>query len=247
MKIKTLIVDDEAPARRRLRKLLSEEDRCELVGEAENGIEAIHFIQNYSPQLVLLDIQLKDMTGLDVLTAVASSFKGELIFITAFDAFAIKAFEANAVDYLLKPFKNERFQIAINRALKAIEQNAPISMEPLLAFLAMSNREESVLLVPEGKTMHRLPLKDILYIKAEGYYSHFQMEQTHKMIRISLKKLESLVPSHFVRINKSVMINKDKISWTKELKKTIEIEMVNGEQFIANKQFTFLGALHKNH
>ena len=120
--IKTLIIDDEKPARLRVQNLLQQEKDIALLGMAKNGREAITLIRDLKPELLLLDIQLKDMDGFKVLESIRNHFNGYIIFITAFDEYAIQAFEAQALDYLLKPFKNQRFEEAIQRARIAIAQ-----------------------------------------------------------------------------------------------------------------------------
>lgn len=236
MSIKTIIVDDEAPARRRLRKLLDEDQRCELIAEAENGKQAIDVIQRLNPELLILDIQLKDMTGFDVLREVRSSFNGVIIFITAFDEFAIKAFEANAVDYLLKPFKNVRFFDSLSRVLKAKENTQQPSLRELAAYFDQKTKIESTIKIEEGRVVHRINPDDVSFIQSEGYYCNFHIGQRVKMIRISLKLTQNILPKNFIRINRSVIINKHKIDSTKKLAKTMEITLITGDKFVAHDE-----------
>lgn len=238
MKLRTLIVDDEAPARRRMVKLIREAPDCELAGEAESGAEAIGLIHSLRPNLILLDIQLKDMTGFEVLKAVSTVFDGALIFITAFDEHAIQAFEVNAVDYLLKPYKNQRFVQAIERAHRQLLHQQQPSIADLLEQLQLLHLSPPPgLRIPEGKIMHYLDADQLEYVQADGPYARFYTPEQVKTIRISLKKATTLLPENFVRISRSVIINRAKISWTKNLKHSIEIAMSCGVQFVASKDY----------
>lgn len=222
MKVRTLIVDDEAPARRRMKKLLSTRPEFDLIGEAERGSEAIQLIQTLQPELILLDIQLKDMTGYDVLKAVDHQ-SAKVVFITAYDAYAIQAFEENALDYLLKPYKQDRFYEALDRVNKLVALGDSISIQRLLRNLRQQTPSER-LRIHEGKTTHLLDASNIHYIKSDTYYCHFHFQdQTTKVIRVSLKHLEELLPSQFLRINKSIIINKDQVLSIRELKRTMEV------------------------
>ncbi len=123
MKISTLIVDDERLARQRLENLLNDVPEIDLIGHCKNGEEAIQKIECFDPQLIFLDIQMKDMTGFDVIKKVSSLHKPIVIFVTAFDEFALQAFDYFAFDYLLKPFKDERFYKTVARIIEYIGNN----------------------------------------------------------------------------------------------------------------------------
>ncbi len=225
IKIRTIIVDDEAPARRRMKKLLQVRPEFELIGEAERGSEAIQLIQALAPELILLDIQLKDMTGFDVLQNITHQ-SAKVIFITAYDAFAIQAFEENALDYLLKPYKDDRFFAALERVRALVSLSDSTAIQELLQKLKQAPSER--LRISEGKTTHLLEASTIDYVKSDTYYCHFYFEDlTTKVIRISLKQLETILPSQFLRINKSIIINKEKILSLRELKRTMEVYLPN--------------------
>src|SRR6266542_5400186 len=123
-KIRTLIVDDEPLARRNLRLLLEKDPQIEIIGECRNGREAVTALKSSSPELVFLDIQMPEMDGFDVLAEVGPKQIQAIIFVTAFDQYALKAFEVHALDYLLKPFNDARFQRALDQAKAQIEQRA---------------------------------------------------------------------------------------------------------------------------
>lgn len=231
MKLKTIVVDDEAPARRRMKKLLEGSIFCELIGEAERGSQAIDLINTLKPDLVLLDIQLKDMTGFEVLKQLPL-IETEVIFITAYDHYAVKAFDENAIDYLLKPYKETRFHDALEKAATRVKNEKSNSIEQLLAKFGNINLEGAKISVQEGKTTHIIDCSKIAYIRAQGYHCklHFDSDKS-KLIRISLKTLESLLPKNFIRINRSVILNAQKILSYRMLKNTLEIELSKGDRF----------------
>ena len=222
MILRTVVIDDEAPARRRLKKLVDQAAELKLVGEAESGRQAIEVIIESKPDLILLDIQLKDLTAFEVLNQLGDEHFA-VIFITAYDKYAIQAFEQNAIDYLLKPYKDDRFSEAIERAINRIQKSHQQPISELIKGLSHFASPQKIR-IPEGKTIHLLDPTKVLYIKADTYYCNIQFEdQSQKMIRISLKGLEELLPDHFKRISRSVIINKDQITSFKKLKKTVEV------------------------
>ena len=233
-----LIVDDEAPARKRMKKLLEKEKELKIIAEAESGAQAIEQINALKPDLVLLDIQLKDMTAFEVLSSLSEGER-EIIFITAYDEFALKAFEENAIDYLLKPYKKERFLEAINRAKFRLKNQQLSKLEQVLKQLAPVGKPGK-LKIPEGNSIHLIEADALICIKADTYYCHFHLEDKRKkVIRISLKKLEALLPSTFLRINRSVIINKDKIESMKQRRNKVDLELKGGFEFISDKEIFF--------
>lgn len=242
IKIKVIIVDDEAPSRRRMGKLLSSIKEINLVGEAENGGDAIQLITNLKPDLLLLDIQLKDMTGFDVLKSIQKDVQCGIIFITAYDQFAVDAFEANALDYLLKPYKDERFHRAISKSIELIRTRNQPSLKDIVLKIKSADDSNTRIKVSEGKMTHFFGLDDIIYIKSESYYCNFHTISASKpkTIRVSLKKMESILPEIFVRLNKSVIVNTKKISATKVMKNVIEIVMEDGSEFMAKRNYNKL-------
>jgi len=233
-KIKTIVVDDEAPSRRRVKKLLSAMEDIDLQGEAENGAQAISLIKNIIPDLVLLDIQLKDMTGFEVLKSI-DPINPKIIFITAYDSYAIQAFEENAIDYLLKPYNESRFEEAINR-VRRFPATESSSLSDLLNKISHFSINAKIK-IQEGKTTHLIDPDKLTYIQSDGHYSDFHFEdRSVRLIRVSLKVLEKILPDKFVRINKSVIVNKDQIASIRNLKSTSEIELQSGERFSSSKR-----------
>jgi DNA-binding LytR/AlgR family response regulator len=212
MKLKTLIVDDEAPARERLRTLLAGNDLVELIGEAKNGAEAVERIEVSSPDLVLLDIQMPVLDGFEVLETLEEP--PATIFVTAYDEYAIRAFEVNALDYLLKPFSQERLDKAIARAHQELAAGHEFAqrIEPLLQSFGKQKRYLRRLAVRGGDRFLIIDAEDIDWIEAKegGVLLHVGREE-HPVNR-TLVQLESrLDPALFFRAHRSVMVNLDRV------------------------------------
>ncbi len=218
---KALIVDDENKARSGLKSLLSVDQSIEIVGECKDGIEAIEFFENSTCDLLLLDIQMPGIDGFDVLNTIDNP--PLTIFITAFDEYALKAFEYHAQDYLLKPFTNDRFYQSINRAKATLLTNNPkLDLNRLVDYLR-EQRGETSLLHSSTKDQKRLIVKDsgkvilldldgIESITSDDYYIKIHHTKGTYMIRESLKSiLERLPEKHFIRIHNSTIINTDYI------------------------------------
>lgn len=214
--IKVLVIDDEPLARQRLKILLSDIHAIQLEGVCKTGEEAIESINELEPDIVFLDIQLKDMTGFEVLDKISTKKRPLVIFVTAYDEFALKAFENYAFDYLLKPFKDERFYKSTSNAIDYIKQNKPFYEEKLTELLAYlknsSNKPENNYIkkipIRLGNKISFLKLGDIKYILASGYYAEIYTDDKKHLIRESLTKLSSeLDPNNFVRVHRSTIIN----------------------------------------
>ena len=174
-KIRTLTVDDEAPALRRLVKMVENHPKLDLMETARSAAEAKEKILKLNPDLILLDIQLKDATAFELLTEVQFYFNGKIIFCTAYDQYALKAFDFQAIDYLLKPYSEERFQIAIDRILK---QNEKTDLTKMLQVLTEKSNFSELLKIPEGNKQYFIPIDSLYYVLAEGYsvsYTHLTL------------------------------------------------------------------------
>lgn len=216
MKITALIVDDEPLAREKIRRLLRSEPDVEIVGEAVSGEEAARLIENLKPDLVFLDIQMPEMNGFEVLKTVKNERMPVVIFVTAYDKYAIKAFEVHALDYLLKPFDRERLQTAVRRVREQIEANRHGDLDERLISL-LSN------LKPEKEYPERLVLKtagrvffiktsDIDWIEAAGNYVKLHIGRDAHLLRETMNKIETKMnPEKFLRIHRSSLVNIDRI------------------------------------
>jgi len=215
--IKALIIDDESLARKRISNLLSDVSEIEVLEECSSGKEAIHAISNKKPDLVFLDIQITDMTGFDVLMQIDPKIRPLVIFITAFDEFALKAFDFFAFDYLLKPFKDERFYQSTSKVIEMFASNKSNILNnkigDLLRYIGNPNEDFSTLkktklaIKANGKISF-IEKNNIKYIQASGYYAEIFTEQKKYLLRESLSSLLDQLKSYdFVRIHRSTIIN----------------------------------------
>ncbi len=214
-KIRTLIVDDEPLARDRLRHLLQSAPQVDLVGECADGQQALAAIDEKKPDLVFLDIQMPEMDGFDVLEAIQSEPRPFIVFVTAYDKFAVRAFEVHAVDYLLKPFDRERFQQALARALEQVQHRSagqPERQAALLAEVKPAPRNPDRLPVKSGGRVLLVKVSEIDWIKAaHNYVELHEHAQTH-LLRETLGTLEQRLPvEKFVRISRSVIVNVERV------------------------------------
>ena len=226
--IRVLLVDDEPPARKRITKLLSEQPGFETVGTCANGKEALAAIQSEEPDLVLLDVQMPEMSGLEVLEALDPDTMPAVIFVTAYDQHALRAFELHAVDYLLKPFDDERFDLALQRARARIEGGHLAGLSHRLLALLRSvqeGRDEPISLVdsPPQQPTDRLAIRsgdrilivkvdDIDWIEGAGVYARLHVGTKTHLLRETLTNLaEQLDPERFVRIHRSTIVNRERV------------------------------------
>ncbi|WP_228853322.1 LytR/AlgR family response regulator transcription factor [Aegicerativicinus sediminis] len=218
--MKILIVDDEALARKRVLMLLEETNLSSDIKECANGKEAISTIKEYRPDLIFLDVNLKDMTGFDVLKSIDFEPKPTVIFVTAYDSHAIKAFDFNAFDFLLKPFKDERFFKTIEKVRKLTHTERDLTFEKRfeeLMKLHENNNQESrpsnKIPIKQGNKTILLNIQDIIYISASGYYAELITSNKKYLLRESLKNLDDVLDNEqFFRIHRSTIINLDFIS-----------------------------------
>lgn len=234
-RIKVIAVDDEAPALRRLVTMIENHPQLDLVETARNSVEAKEKILKFLPDLVLLDIQLKDATAFEVLNEIKNSFNGKIIFCTAYDQYALKAFDFQAIDYLLKPYSEERFHNAIERITS---KNEFPDLSKLMKILHEKQNSSKSLMIPEGNKNYFLESEKLHYVSADGYYSDFILENEKKMIRISLKKLEEILPENFIRINKSIIINKNLIVELTSNKSSSKLTMPDGNEFDVSDKYS---------
>jgi two-component system, LytTR family, response regulator len=202
-------------ARKRIRRYLSKDSEIEIVAECSNGREAIEAIREHQPQLVFMDVQMPETDGFDVLEAVASENPPTFIFVTAHDQFALRAFEVNAFDYLLKPFSEERLAATLERAKQQIQKlNLPADdrLLTLLAELKGENQYLSRITVKERGKIIFVPIDEIDFIEAQGNYLELDRGDCSHLIRMRLHQLEAkLNPDKFVRIHRSTIVNIDRI------------------------------------
>lgn len=215
MKIRALIVDDEQLARERVRMLLGEEAEVEVVGECSDGFAAVDQIQAAKPDLLFLDVQMPEMDGFEVLRRVPKEALPVVIFTTAYDQHALQAFEVNAVDYLLKPFKPDRFAEAVERARELIaNKQAGVAARGLLALLGQSPAPQVArgqltrLAVKAAGKVRFVELDQVQAIEAAGKYAVVHVGKENHVLRETMSSLESNLPAdRFLRISRSVIVN----------------------------------------
>jgi two-component system LytT family response regulator len=214
--VRALVVDDELMARKRIRRFLKSEPDILVVGECGNGREAIAAIQSLKPQLLFLDVQMPEVNGFEVLAGVPPEELPVVIFVTAFDEFALRAFEAQALDYLLKPFDQERFQKAVLRAKTFLQGSESFEFHQRLRHLVDA-------LLARPKVYGRLPVKtggrilfigpeEIDWIEAVGNYVNLHVGQEAHLLRARMHEMEELLdPARFLRIHRSTIVNLQRV------------------------------------
>ena len=216
MKLRVVIADDEPLGRQRLRQLLCNEPRIEVVAECENGLEAVIAIREQSPDLVFLDVKMPEMDGFGVLKALDGTRLPAVIFVTAYDQFAVKAFEMHAVDYLVKPFGRERFQTALRRArhrlrADAVEQGAT-SLSDLIGNINSKLNPLEHVTVKSGDRIKLLKVAEIDWICSADNYAELHTGNGTHLMRVTISALVDQLPQNrFARISRSHIVNVDRI------------------------------------
>ncbi len=210
-KIRAVIVDDEELARRLLVEYLGAHPEIEVVAECANGFEAVKAVTELDPDLLFLDIQMPKLNGFEVLDLIEKNLA--VIFVTAYDEYALKAFEVHAVDYLLKPFGKDRFAEALFRAGERIGRKETPDLSRLAADARPTTRPLDRLLIREGSRVHVIPVEKIDYIEAKDDYFSVRTEGRKILKQGTLSALEEdLDPKHFLRIHRSFILNIDRLS-----------------------------------
>ncbi len=220
-KIRVLIVDDEEPARVQINELLKDRSEIEVVGQCENAFEAVKAIQTLKPGLMFLDIQMPRISGIEMLDMIDDP--PYIIFSTAFNEYAVKAFELNAVDYLLKPYTRRRFNEALDRALDLMKMKEGQKKDyaQLQENLEDEKQEISRIVVKKSGSMHVLPVQDIICLEAKGDYVQIQTAEGNFMKQKTLRYFAKQLPANsFCRVHRSYIVNLEKVkkieSWGKE-------------------------------
>lgn len=242
--IRTLIVDDEPAARARLGRLLAQDAEIELIGECRNGLEAVESISKHKPDLVFLDVEMPQMNGFEVMARVGKSFAPFVVFVTAHDQYALKAFDVNAVDYLLKPYDDERFHASLSKAKRHIDMRVNSKLTGKLMDLvrehmhAKSEYTEQFVIKEKGREW-KVPVDDIIYLRAEGNYLHLQLKERHHLYRMTMNAVETeLDPERFLRIHRSYMVNKAHMrSHRYSGNNEFIFSMANGERIVSGRSY----------
>src|SRR5919107_4875007 len=215
-RIRVLVVDDEPLAREKIRELVRRDPEVEIVGECSSGAEAVSAVRELRPDLLLLDVQMPDLGGFEVLQALDGEHPPAVIFVTAYDQYAVRAFEVHALDYLLKPFDRERFGAAWQRAKEQILKEKGSRLDEriltLLEELKAGSKYLERLVIKSGGRVFFLEAGDIDWIEAEGNYVSVHSGKKSHLLRETISSLETqLDPKKFRRIHRSSIVKIDRI------------------------------------
>lgn len=241
--MRVVIVDDEPIGREGVRTQLLREPDVEIVGECGDGLEAVETIRELSPELVFLDVQMPGMDGFEVVQTLGIEAMPSVVFVTAYDKYALQAFEVNAVDYLLKPFDSERFQKAFQRARLEIQRKTAEAINEKLVALLESMRPQhrylERLVVKSGGRIFFLPVSEIDWIESADNYVNLHSGRESHLIRETLTSLETkLDPEEFLRIRHSAIVNVKKIKELHPLfKGEYEIVLHNGVKLTSSRRY----------
>lgn len=234
MKTTVLVCEDEPLARETLREFIASHDRLQLVGEATDGRQALQMANALAPALVFMDIQMPELSGLDVVRQLQQ--RPAIVFTTAFDQHAVTAFELNAVDYLLKPFSQARFEQSVARVLAegaASREQALAALQPPAAAEALQR-----ILVRDRGRIFPLAVAEIEYLKSDSKYTLLAARGQHFFVRVSLQDLEPrLNPERFLRVHRNAIVNLDFVDSMKpDDQSQLDIHMRDGTRLLANRE-----------
>jgi len=253
--IRTMIVDDEVLARENVEALLQDDPEIQIVAQCSNGAQAVEAIKQHRPELLFLDVQMPGMSGFDVLAKLPAALLPQVVFVTAYDHFALQAFDVQAVDYVLKPFNRVRFAGALARAKAATRdhdrQNLSRRLDEVMGALqrlragtetapAVKAREnDGRLFIRCDGEIHVMAPEDILWIESDGDYVRLHVTDKSRFVRMSLlKMMEKLDPAHFVRIHRSTIVNlKHMRKASPALYGEYTVELTNGARLKVSRTF----------
>jgi two-component system LytT family response regulator len=213
MSIRAILVDDEDLARHVLREYLSDEPDIEIVAECANGFDAVKLVAEHKPDLLFLDVQMPKLDGFEVLELVGDEIA--VVFVTAYDQYATKAFDASAVDYLLKPFDLERFKTALQRVRQRIATNTrrSLNVSELRQAASPPGLYTPRIVVREGTSLHVIPVNQLDYAESQDDYVALHSRGKTHLKQQTISNLEtSLDPSRFVRVHRSFLVNLERIA-----------------------------------
>ena len=216
MSIRTMIIDDEPLARERVKRFLRDEDEIEIIGECSNGVDAVGAIKERKPDLVFLDIQMPEKNGFEVIRSLSGKYLPTVVFVTAYDQYALQAFDVHALDYLLKPFTRERLHRAVMRAREQIDGKRfgriDERLTSLIADLKTEKKYLERLVVKTTGRVFFLKSDEIDWIEAAGNYVKLHVGRETHMIRETMNGIETkLDPDRFLRIHRSTVVHIDRI------------------------------------
>jgi two-component system, LytTR family, response regulator len=214
MTIRALVVDDEAVARRRIRRLLGSEADITVIGECADGASAVRAIATARPHIIFLDVQMPELDGFEVVQALKPRELPAIVFVTAYDRYALRAFDVHAIDYLLKPYTRERFRLAVSRARERLDRGgADAGLAALIDELRSRQRYLARLAVPVGSRTALVDCAEIDWLEAADNYVKLHVDRREYLLRETLGTLEQrLDPADFARIHRSAIVRLDRIA-----------------------------------
>ncbi|MEM7109500.1 MAG: LytTR family DNA-binding domain-containing protein [Bacteroidota bacterium] len=247
MRYKTIIVDDEKDAREGISLLLQQDDTIHITAICADGFSAIQAIEQHKPDILFLDIQMPEVNGFEVLRSVDYTPKA-VVFVTAYDDFALKAFEVRAIDYLLKPFSDSRFRKSLKYAKERVNSKSTLKTSALLDDVKRTSSSPAeliekpsadILIVKDKGKVHLINYKDIRWLEAYDYYVKIHLKSHLFLLRESLKKLEAkLQPFGFIRVHKSALVNSRYISSVEPVStKEFKLNLKEGHQVKVSRNY----------
>lgn len=236
MKIRTLLIDDEELARELVKKFLEAETDVEIIGEAADGFEGIKLINQLKPDLVFLDIQMPKLTGLEMLELLSEP--PLMVFSTAYDQYAIDAFEKNAIDYLLKPFSRERLLKTLDKVKEKFlaHQDSSREIRALTGSSVLKDKNQQRIVIKNGSKIEMIPHEEIYYIESYGDYARIHSAQGMFLKQKTMKELEDLLGTDFLRIHRSFLVNTTCIQKLELYEKNSYLLLLkNGEKLAVSK------------
>ncbi|MFC1564938.1 LytR/AlgR family response regulator transcription factor [candidate division KSB1 bacterium] len=239
MKIKAIIIDDEKPARSRIKRLMSGFDELELIGEAQNGEEGVELIGRLNPDVVFLDIKMPRLSGFEMLKEIDEP--PYIIFTTAYDKYALQAFEENTLDYLLKPVSVENFERAVSKVTDVISKKVPVKMDLRKIFQAIERRKNILqrFSVKLGSKIYIIPSDDVCFFHSEDKQTFLNTESKNYIIPFTLKELvERLDPDTFIRVHRADILNLNSIisvhTW---FGGKLMVKLKNGKEIVVSRNY----------
>ena len=225
-KIRALIVDDEDLARQVVREMLAPHPEVEIVAECANGFEAVRMAAELKPNLIFLDIQMPKLDGFEVLELIGEDVA--VVFVTAYDEHALRAFEVHAVDYLMKPFRAERFEAALDRAKQRIGGTTPFRPEELTASSRSAGMYAERVVVKDGTRVQLIPVSKLDYAEAQDDYVALASQGKKHLKQQTISSLEAaLDPKNFVRIHRSYLVNLERVTRLEPYGKDTHVVILN--------------------
>lgn len=239
--ITTIIIDDEPHARKRLTDLLYSYNNFRIVQECKNGEEALASIKKFKPDVIFLDVQMPGLTGIDVVKS--TEYDPIVIFVTAYETHALEAFELRALDYLLKPFGNDRFAQTIVRIEEALDMKDSIHFKQRIGELLAENKKQPYIKMISVKAKGMwfdINLQDVGYIKTEGNYVRIYTKERFYIHRITIQELQDVLdPKYFMRIHRGIIVNQEWIKTIKYLVQNFEyrFSLMDNTTLISGRSF----------